>query len=595
MSAALDLVVLTGPLEGQVVQLRPNEPLLLGRSSKGLQLIDPLVSLNHSEITWEGDRYWIEDLSSATGTYVNDVRLLDKAVCLVPGMRIRMGETDLEVRERPRSAALRIVGAAAALLILYLGVRSFMDSIEVSYDPKIRWATVVNQGAGFQSDVLEIPTSFIRESGVDHRELQVERVTDFDANGVDELWLRWPGGRRVVTFNPDGSWKNISDLNADCLDKSRSLEEGLPAECYVDKSRVRSEMPQICRGFDLSDGFPDQDCAGTTLRFNDGGYHIVEHAGLYAWMPPTKEVELPLLAKAKGKVTGTPLTKRVVTEGPIEPFLFTLIRPSNLAGFLADRGVVEPVHYLVCEDAVPGVRAQVLTESGEIVPLTVGCIGDLKAEGLTYNAEFGDGLPRMLAFTGVGYEALLEDVAVYMGGGIDKLFMDRGQLAAYDKLSAAPQRRLGSMRIAFEGPVRIFDPIAEEVEVAEGRRLLASEFAAPPPPISRVVRIDGPGRYPMEGCSELEVTTNDWHCLFTKACGANSKFLTIHNIGCGEAAPARYPYARALSPYMDDHIEGRVSVESIDVDGQIDVLRVRMAYRERVEPPAAPADPTAKP
>ena len=57
MSSALDLVVLTGPLEGTVVNLRPNEPLLLGRSSKGLQLIDPMVSLNHSEITWEGDRY----------------------------------------------------------------------------------------------------------------------------------------------------------------------------------------------------------------------------------------------------------------------------------------------------------------------------------------------------------------------------------------------------------------------------------------------------------------------------------------------------------------------------------------------------------
>lgn len=582
MSSALDLVVLTGPLEGQVVQLRPHEPLLLGRSSKGLQLIDPLVSLNHSEITWEGDRYWIEDLGSATGTYVNDVRLSDKAVCLVPGMRIRMGETDVEVRERPRSAALRIVGAAAALLILYLGVKSFMDSIEVSYDPKVQWATVVKQGAGYESEVLQIPTDFIRENGVDHRELQIERVTDFDANGVDELWLRWPGGRRVVTFNPDGSWKSLSDLNADCRDKSRSLAEGLPAECYVDKSRIRSEMPQICRGFDLSDGFPDQDCAGTTFRFHDGAYRIVEHEGLYVWMPPTKDPPPPTGPKPK---KAPPPPKRIVTEGPIEPFLFTLIRPANLAGFLADRGVVEPIHYLVCEDAVPGIRAQVLTEAGDIVPLTVGCIGDLGAEGLAYSKEFGDGIPRMMAFTGTGYEALLEDIAGYLGGGPDKLFMDRQQLALYDKISSAPQRRLGGIKVAFEGPVRIFDPIAQEFDVPGERRLVASEFAPQPPPPSKVVRIDGPGRYPLDGCSELEVSTKDWHCLFTKACGANSNFLTIENIGCGEAKPARYPYARAINSYDDGVLEGRVSVESIDVDGQIDVLRVRMAYREKVDVP----------
>ena len=105
-----------------------------------------------------------------------------------------------------------------------------MQSIEVSYEPKLRWAEEIAQGAGYKSDILEIPTSFIRETGVDHRQLQVERVTDFDENGVDELWLKWPDGRRIVTFDKDGSWRTVADLRSDCRDKQRSLAEGLPAE-----------------------------------------------------------------------------------------------------------------------------------------------------------------------------------------------------------------------------------------------------------------------------------------------------------------------------------------------------------------------------
>ena len=61
MSSAIDLVILNGPSEGEVISLTPDTPLKLGRSAKGYQLIDPLVSLNHAMISFEGDSYWIED------------------------------------------------------------------------------------------------------------------------------------------------------------------------------------------------------------------------------------------------------------------------------------------------------------------------------------------------------------------------------------------------------------------------------------------------------------------------------------------------------------------------------------------------------
>lgn len=576
MSSALDLVVLNGPDEGEVVPLKTNQPLSLGRSAKGLQLIDPLVSLNHAEITWEGDRYWIEDLGSATGTYVNDVRLAEKAVVLVPGMRIRLGETDLEVRERPRSAMLRIVGAFAALFILFLSVRSFMDSIEVKYDPAIRWYEPIQQGGGYASEILRIPIDFIRETGVDHRELAIEEISDYDGDGVDELWLRWPGGRRLVTFAPDGTWTTLADLSLDCRIKGRPLREGLPAECYIDKSRVATEVPDACAAVAGTNGYPDLDCAGSIYRFQGTQYEIVEHEGVYAWMPPTKEIERKVKDK-KEKV-------KVAIDGPPNPFLFTLTRRSHLAGFLADRGIVEPIHYLICEEALPGARAQVMTQTGEIVPLAVGCIGDIQIDGPTRRSDFGDGIPMMFAFTGTGYRELLEDVAIYLSGSTDKLFMDRRQRALYDRIAAPPIRRKGAIRLRFEGPERIFDPVASEGGIERDEPLVASEFTTPPPPLARTVVIDGPGRYALEGCSELDVDMSGWHCLFTKGCGANSTFMTIRNVGCGPGNPVSYPFARGVHGYGDGVIDGRIAIESIDQDGQIDVLRARFSYRERPAP-----------
>ena len=580
MSAALDLVVLNGALEGEVVQLRPNQPLKIGRASRGFQLTDPLVSLNHAEITWEGDRYWIEDIQSATGTFVNDVRLSEKAVVLVPGMRIRLGETDIEVRERPRSAMLRIVGFAAAVFILILGVRSFRASIEVEYTPEVLWFDPISQGAGFQSSTLRIPEEFIRQNGVDHRDLVIDKVTDYDANGVDELWIHWAKGRQIVTFAADGGWRKLADIDSSCREKSRSLAKGLPAECYVDRTRVQSELPAICEQFQQQTGFPDLDCSGSTYRYGEEGYAIVEHEGLYAWMPPTEQVD-DGKPKKKRKKGPPPVPKRKVIDGPPEPFLFTLIRPSNLAGFLADRGVVEPIHYLICEEAIPGIRAQVLTQRGEIVTLAMGCIGDLMVEGPTRLADFGDGLPRMFAFTGNGYEALKEDLAAYMAGGSDLLFMSAADRELFNAVIAPPARRVGAIRVAFEGPDRIFDPVAAEEPVTTQRTLVASEFGYEVPPKVSTIVIDGPGLYDLDGCAELDVKINDWHCLRAKGCGAGSAFARIHNVGCGDAQPVDVPYKRGILAYNDPVIEGRVAVESLELNGQIDVLRLRFSYRER--------------
>lgn len=560
MSSAIDLVVLNGPLEGEVVHLRPDQALPIGRAPRGLQLPDPLVSFRHAEIAWQGDLYWVEDLGSTTGTFIDEQRITDKSVAIKPGMRVQIGETEFEVRERPRSALLRTLGAISAVVILVFGVRAFLDSIEVRYEPVIRWFEPVAVGGGVTTDILRIPTSFIRETGVDHRELKVTRITDYDRNGVAELWLTMPREDRLVTFDVEGGWRTVSVL---------------PHGCRSRQGRLGEEMK----------GFPDLDCAGTRYVFEDGRYNIAGVDGVFVWMPPAAppappEDETP--AQREERETNPP--PAIVSDGPPVPFVVTLVRPTHFAGFLARRGVTEPVHYLLCEDAVPGVRAQVRTEQGDLVPLELPCMGEMQVDAADVLQQFGNGLPRMFAFTGNGRAALLRDVATHLAGDPEGVMMSRDDKALYDRIAADPTVRRGAVRVGFTGDERLFTAVAPERPVpGGGKALLRTEVAGPVPGRVHTVRVAGAGRYDLEGCGTLEVDAGPWHCLAAKGCGETSAFLALRNTTCGNGAVVRVPYARGVYPYDDGRVVGRVSVESIGAGNQIDVLRVRFAYREQLD------------
>lgn len=67
----------------------------IGRASENhLVLNDPFASANHAIVVWREDRWWIEDLKSHNGTYLNDERVIDPRP-LTTGDRIRIGETIL--------------------------------------------------------------------------------------------------------------------------------------------------------------------------------------------------------------------------------------------------------------------------------------------------------------------------------------------------------------------------------------------------------------------------------------------------------------------------------------------------------------------
>lgn len=91
-SGLLVLTVIQGPDKGRTYELPDHEPQLIGRSSEALPLMDTTVSRRHAELTPDDGAWYLRDLESQNGTYVNGVKIAER-VRLRPGDQIRTGST----------------------------------------------------------------------------------------------------------------------------------------------------------------------------------------------------------------------------------------------------------------------------------------------------------------------------------------------------------------------------------------------------------------------------------------------------------------------------------------------------------------------
>ena len=94
----LALEVIEGPDLGGVFPLPADEPQLIGRSSEALPLSDPTISRRHAELTPDGDTWYLSDLASANGTFLNG-RLLTDRVSLRIGDEVGCGATLFRISE----------------------------------------------------------------------------------------------------------------------------------------------------------------------------------------------------------------------------------------------------------------------------------------------------------------------------------------------------------------------------------------------------------------------------------------------------------------------------------------------------------------
>jgi len=84
------LFVLQGPDKGRAFRALNGGSVTIGRESEAVPLSDRTISRRHAEIRLEDEAWYIEDLKSANGTYVNGVRL-SEPVRLKHGDQIKRG------------------------------------------------------------------------------------------------------------------------------------------------------------------------------------------------------------------------------------------------------------------------------------------------------------------------------------------------------------------------------------------------------------------------------------------------------------------------------------------------------------------------
>ena len=91
------LVVTAGPLTGTKITLG-DQPILIGRADDStLVLTDDFASSRHARLTNRSGQWYVEDLGSTNGTYLDQQRV-QGPLLVAPGQPIRIGQTALELR-----------------------------------------------------------------------------------------------------------------------------------------------------------------------------------------------------------------------------------------------------------------------------------------------------------------------------------------------------------------------------------------------------------------------------------------------------------------------------------------------------------------
>lgn len=96
-NAPTSLTVTSGPLAGTYLDFAGYSEITIGRSSTStLVLEDDFASGSHARLTLHGKDWFVEDLDSRNGTWINSQRI-DQPEELYAGKEIRIGQTNVRM------------------------------------------------------------------------------------------------------------------------------------------------------------------------------------------------------------------------------------------------------------------------------------------------------------------------------------------------------------------------------------------------------------------------------------------------------------------------------------------------------------------
>ena len=138
------LDVLQGPDRGKKFTLPADEPQLIGRSSEALPLTDTTVSRRHAELTPDDGRWFLRDLDSANGTFVNGERVSGDPIELTPGDQVRCGSTLMVFGVTPddgKAGLVQVVDAGDMDVTVEHRVNANEDSMILAVPDPVRAAS----------------------------------------------------------------------------------------------------------------------------------------------------------------------------------------------------------------------------------------------------------------------------------------------------------------------------------------------------------------------------------------------------------------------------------------------------------------------
>ncbi len=384
----------------------------------------------------------------------------------------------------------------------------------------------------------------------------------------------------VAKFDVQGRWVDMGHVPQGCVD-------------VVDE--------------ESSPGPPVMSCDGVTYYLHKGKYRPRDHEGVVVWIRPhfedvSREKIRELIVGAGGTLLepepGTepaPAPKVVIPDGIVgavypedlaterfqdrtsdKPLRFPLREKQKLAGFLTSRGIEEPIHYLICEEALPGVAPQALTQSGVLVPLGRPCNVDVALTAWRL------GRPAIMAFTAEGHQALLADAKTFYGGNADGVFLNRSHKGLFQWLEAPAGPLIGSAQVKLEGPAMTFRGVADDRVLAEGRSLIPTGDIEPAPlAVTTMLLSRGRAELDPPGCSLIEIDVGPWHCAMSGGCLGGNTFYEVRDTGCGnDRSPLmRVTYREGVTTVSTPRLDLRSDVK-VRTDGdRTTVLSAKFTYR----------------
>jgi hypothetical protein len=441
--------VVEGARRGDKVKLRRGSSLIFGRGKEVFDLMDPMVATRHCAIVWDDDGFALEDLGSPNGTFIEGVDIGDRPVALRDGVSFVAGETVLRFQEERSLLPQWVYWVALIALIV-----TFPAFLQLVVDwrmwdrmtPYLEAPNTVTGAFGVYGDgtgqMVNVPIDrcLAREWGTKGSDLRIRRVSDWDDDGISELWVEGPRWERLYTFDARGEWLLMGEFPLGC--------QNAPGEGFRDL-RCGNQTYRFRHGLPLWVG--EDRCARGS---NKGHYDLVSVDGVAVWVSEPNDHRIPTA----------------------HPYQMGLHAKRELATWLGERGIDTPIHFLVCEDFYPGMSAQFMTSNGHIERMKPGCVNTVDIGG--GRAGQYASRPTAIAFTETGRRLLIEQLAVYLGGSTDGHFQSPSAARWWAEAATTPTWHSASFVTFQPSPTasaRVFDPIAPErvtMEVQPFNRLV---------------------------------------------------------------------------------------------------------------------------